>query len=239
MNIIKAGLLSLVLTASCGVSNTAWAKEIRIATLEHDTPEVNVAILVMTEIYKRIGYDMKIVRFPGKRSLVEANLGTTDGELLRIQAIENQYPNLVRIPYAIGRLTASTLIRSGQPQITALSQRQGKRVGIIRGIEYTNLLTKNLDRQILNNIDGLFNTLLIGRVDVVLFPEQDARKYIERHGLENEIEMSPHPIVEMSLYHYLHKDSRAIVETLAKEIQRMTKNGDLENLLKHAKQAQN
>jgi polar amino acid transport system substrate-binding protein len=237
MNIIKAGFLSLVLTAFCGVSNTAWAKEIRIATLEHDTPQVNAAIMVMTEIYKRTGYDMTIVRFPGKRSLVESNLGTTEGELMRIEGIEKSYPNLVRVPYVIGRLIAVALVRKGQPQVFDISELQDKRVGILRGVEYTEIVTKKLDRQILNSVDSLFNILLRGRVDVVLFPALDVQAFIKSHGLENEIDIGD-PIVDFPLYHYLHKGSQGIADELAEEMQRMTKNGELNKLLKSAQQFQ-
>jgi polar amino acid transport system substrate-binding protein len=238
MNIIKAGLLSLLLTASCGAFANTGAKEIRIATLEHDTPQVNAAIIVMTEIYKRIGYDMTIVRFPGKRSLVEANLGTTDGELMRIESIEKHYPNLVRVPYVIGRLIAVALVRKGQPKVSRLSELVGKKVGIVRGVEYTEIVTRNLDRQILNSVDSLFNSLLRERVDVILFPVLDAQAYIKSHGLENEVDIGDQPIVDLPLYHYLHKDSQAIVDTLAEEIQRMTKSGALDKLSKQAEKSQ-
>jgi polar amino acid transport system substrate-binding protein len=239
MNIIKAALLNLLLAATFGVSYTACAKEVSIATLEHNTPQVNAAVIVMTEIYKRIGYDMTIVRFPGKRSLVEANLGTTNGELLRIQSIESHYPNLVRVPYAIGRLSAFAVVHKGQPMVTDLSGLVGKRVGILRGVEYTEILTRNLDRQILNSIDSLFQILLNGRVDVILFPERDARKYIKIHGLENEIDMGEKAIINIPLYHFLHKDSHAIADELAEEIKRMTKSGALEKLIEETDQSQN
>lgn len=239
MNIIKAALLNLLLAASVGVSYCASAKEVSIATLEHDTPQVNAAIIIMTEIYKRIGYDMTIVRFPGMRSLVEANFGTTNGELLRIQTIEKHYPNLVRVPYAIGSLSAFALVHKGQPMVSDLSGLVGKRVGILRGVEYTEILTRNLDRQVLNSIDSLFKILLSGRVDVIIFPERDARKYIKNHGLENEVDISEEAIINVPLYHFLHKDSQAIADELAEEIQRMTKSGALDKLIEEANESQN
>jgi hypothetical protein len=92
MNIIKAGLLSLLLAVSYGASHPVLAKEITIATFEYETEQVNSAINVMTEIYQNIGYDMKLIRFPSKRSLVEANAGLTEGELFRIKGVEKYYP---------------------------------------------------------------------------------------------------------------------------------------------------
>lgn len=231
---IKTAILGLVLLASSG----AWAKEIRIATFEHDTPQITTAIRVMTEIYQRIGHNMTIVRFPGKRSLVEANLGSTEGELIRIKAIEHSYPNLVHVPYTIGSLTGVALVRKGQPEIASLSGLLGKRVGVMRGVEFTTILTKKLDHEILNSIDSLFSILLSGRVDVILFPALDAQKYIKHHGLEGKVDVSARPIVEIPLYHFLHKDSQAIADELSIEMKRMENSGALEKLMKSAEQSQ-
>jgi polar amino acid transport system substrate-binding protein len=235
MHIIKAALLSLSLVVSYG----AYSKEIRIATFEHDTPQVDAAIKVMTALYQRIGLDMVIIRFPGKRSLVQANLGSTAGELMRIKSIEKSYPNLVRVPYAIGSLTAVAVVRSGQPQISEISELLGKRIGILRGIEFTEKLTKNLDREVLNSINSLFSILLSGRVDVILFPDLDARKSIKSHGLGNKLDIGARPVVDIPLYHFLHKNSQDIAEDLSKEMKGMKQNGELEKLIQSAEQPQN
>lgn len=232
MGMIKIALLGLLLGVSC----STWAKEIRISTFEHDTPQLDAAIKVMAKIYQRIGHNMTIVRFPGKRSLVEANIGSTEGELLRIKAVEKKYPNLTHIPYAIGSLTAMALVRTGQPNIVGLSGLLDKRVGILRGVEYTEILTRNLNREIVNSIDSLFSILLSGRVDVVLFPELDAHIYIKKHSLERDIDMGDHPLVEIPLYHFLHQNSQAIADELSKEMSRMKRNGELDKLIKSAAQ---
>jgi polar amino acid transport system substrate-binding protein len=170
MNIIKAGLLSLLLAVSYGASHPVLAKEITIATFEYETEQVNSAINVMTEIYQNIGYDMTLIRFPSKRSLVEANAGLTEGELFRIKGVEKYYPNLVRVPHAIGILKAMALTRAGEPKIVNILGLRDKKVGILSGLEYTKILTKGLDREVPNSIDSLFAILLAGRVDVFLFP---------------------------------------------------------------------
>lgn len=234
MYIVKTALLGLLFAASC----STWAKEIRISTFEHDTPQLDAAINVMTNIYQRIGLDMTLVRFPGKRSLVEANLGSTAGELLRIKAIERNYPNLVHVPYSIGNLTAIALVRTGQPQIVGISGLLDKRVGVLRGVEFTDILTKNIDREVLNSINSLFSILLSGRVDVILFPALDARIYIKKYGLENKVDIADRPIVEVPLYHFLHKDSKAVADKLSAEMKRMQNSGELDKLIESAIQSQ-
>lgn len=230
----KIALLGLLLA----VFGNTWAKEVRISTFEHDTPQLDSGIKVMAEIYQRIGHKMTIVRFPGKRSLVEANIGNTEGELLRIKAVEKKYPNLVRVPYAIGSLTAMALVRAGQPKVAGLSGLLDKRVGILRGVEYTEILTRNLNREIVNSIDSLFSILLSERVDVIVFPALDARIYIKQHALESEIDIGDYPLAKIPLYHFLHKNSQAIATQLNKEMQSMKRSGELDQLIMRAAQSQ-
>jgi polar amino acid transport system substrate-binding protein len=238
MNIIKASLLSLLLVIFFGVSYNLWAQEIRIATFEYETEQVNSAIDVMTEIYQNIGYDMTLIRFPSKRSLVEANAGTTEGELFRIKEVEKYYPNLVRLPHALGSLKAMALTRTGEPKIVDMLGMRDKKVGILRGLEYTKILTKGLDREVLNSIDSLFAILLAGRVDVIIFPKLDGQKYIKNHQLEDKINISDQPLIEIPLYHFLHKDSSAALEKLSKEMTEMKNSGALDKLIERVEQSQ-
>jgi polar amino acid transport system substrate-binding protein len=238
MNIIKAGLLSLLLAVSYGASHPVLAKEITIATFEYETEQVNSAINVMTEIYQNIGYDMTLIRFPSKRSLVEANAGLTEGELFRIKGVEKYYPNLVRLPHAMGILKAMALTRAGEPKIVNILGLRDKKVGILSGLEYTKILTKGLDREVPNSIDSLFAILLAGRVDVIIFPKLDGQKYIKTHQLKDKINISDQPLIEIPLYHFLHKDSSAALEKLSKEMTEMKNSGALDKLIERVEQSQ-
>lgn len=238
MYIIKVGLLSLLLAVFYGASHNVLAKEITIATFQFDTEQVNIGITVMTEIYQSIGYKMNLARFPSRRSLVEANLGTTQGELLRIKEIQKKYPNLVRIPYPISRLKSMALTLTGQPEINGIEGLQDKKVGVLRGLEYTNILTRNMDRLLLNSIESLFEILLAGRVDVIIFPELDAKKYIKSHQLEDKINISTYAIVDIPLYHFVHKDSKIVIELLNKKMSEMESTGALAKLIDTAYQTE-
>ncbi len=226
MRILKIALLATVLISSYG-----WAKEVTISTFEHDTQQIDTAIHVMASVYRRIGYDMKIVRFPGRRSIVEANLGSVDAELVRVKNIETQATNLIRIPYAIGSLKAMAITRTGQAKVVGMAGLVNKRVGIVRGVELTERMTKNLDRQILNSIEGLFSILLSGRVDLILFPELDSLKYIKTHKLEGKVVISDDAIFSVPLYHFVHKDSKELADQLTVEMKIMKEEGALQELI--------
>lgn len=234
MHKIKAGLLGLLLI----VCNPSWAQNVRISTFEQETVQIDIAINIMESIYKRLGHTMTIVRFPAKRSLVEANLGTVNGELIRVEAIEEQAANLIRIPFAIGRLKVVAITRTGQPKVKNMTGLKSKRVGILRGVEFTDQMTKHLDRQALNSIKGLFDILLSSRVDVILFPELDALQYIKFNDLEYKLDVSTFPIMEVELYHFIHKSSKALADQLFEEMKEMDQSGELAVLIETVEQAQ-
>lgn len=234
MHKVKAGLLGLLLI----VCNPSWAQNVRISTFEQETVQIDIAINIMESIYKRLGHTMTIVRFPAKRSLVEANLGTVNGELIRVEAIEEQAANLIRIPFAIGRLKVVAITRTGQPKVKNMTGLKSKRVGILRGVEFTDQMTKHLDRQALNSIKGLFDILLSSRVDVILFPELDALQYIKFNDLEYKLDVSTFPIMEVELYHFIHKSSKALADQLFEEMKEMDQSGELAVLIETVEQAQ-
>lgn len=234
MHKVKAGLLGLLLI----VCNPSSAQNVRISTFEQETVQIDIAINIMESIYKRLGHTMTIVRFPAKRSLVEANLGTVNGELIRVEAIEEQAANLIRIPFAIGRLKVVAITRTGQPKVKNMTGLKSKRVGILRGVEFTDQVTKHLDRQALNSIKGLFDILLSSRVDVILFPELDALQYIKFNDLEYKLDVSTFPIMEVELYHFIHKSSKALADQLFEEMKEMDQSGELAVLIETVEQAQ-
>jgi len=234
---IKSSLMSLSIIFLLLTSCVTWAKDITIATFSLESLQVDSAIAIMTPIYKRIGYDMKILRFPGKRSVVEADKGTIQGELLRVKTIENDYPNLIRIPYAIGYLNVIAITCHEQPEITELSSIVNQRVGILRGVEVFDALTKNLKREVVNNIDSLFGILFSGRVDVILFPELDAQQYIKSYGIAEKVNIGRKAILKMPLYHFVHKDASNVADKLMQVMKPMQESGELDRLIEKTESA--
>ena len=56
---------------------------------------------VLREALEPLRYDVRLLRLPAERSLQDANSGTIDGDVARIEGLDRLYPNLVRVPSAI------------------------------------------------------------------------------------------------------------------------------------------
>ena len=219
------------------LTNVSSGEDVRISTFQHETLQIDVSVLVMNNIYERLGHEMKLIRFPGKRALVQANEGSVDGELIRVKSVESQLPNLVRIPVVIGHIKGMALSLKDSPEIVGKEGLVDKRIGILRGVELTNRITTNLSRQVLNSIDSLFQSLLVGRVDVVLFPELDAKKYLADNQLAQQIKIHREPIITVPLYHYLHKNKPTLIQQVTQTLEKLKTNGELDAIISSAEQA--
>lgn len=210
---------------------------VRISTFNHETTQMDVSIKVIHKLYQRLGHEMKLTRFPGKRSLIEANQGRFDGELIRVKAASKLMPNLERIPVEVGRLKGMSLTLTGKPKIVGMGGLIGKRVGILRGVELTERITQNLPRVIMNSIDSLFQSLLLGRVDVILFPDLDAKEYIKLHQLSEKVVIHTTPVVEAPLYHFIHKNKPVLIKEMTELLEKLKKSGELDAIIDSAEQA--
>ncbi len=84
------------------VNRVSSIEKLTISTL--DLPGhvyVEVVSMIMKEVYLRLGVEIEILKMPPERSLLSADSGTTDGELFRIQGMQNKYTNLIMVNYPV------------------------------------------------------------------------------------------------------------------------------------------
>jgi len=226
----------LALLALSITSSLAHAQQIRIASIDDQIPRLIVSQSIMSQIYQRLGHTMTIVNFPAKRSLVEVNNGSAEGELARGSIIEADNPNLIRIPYVIGTVKLVAVHVKNTPQVTQLAQLKNQRIGVMRGLVVTDKMTEKMLREMYNDLTGLFKGLINDRVDVILFTKLGAEHYIRKFKLEDKLVISAQPLLEIPLYHYLHQRSNGIAQALTAEMKKMYTAGELHDLIKAEEQ---
>jgi polar amino acid transport system substrate-binding protein len=167
------------------------------------------------------------------------NYGSANGELARGVIIEADNPNLIRIPYAIGQVKLVAIQRSGAKAINQLDDLKPLRIGVLRGFVTTEKLSKSLKREIYNDLPGLFKGLNKKRVDVILFTQLDSQYYFRQLQQKNKTQQAlifSQPLMEIPVYHYLHKRSKNIANALQQEMQKMQASGELQQLINNAEQ---
>ena len=182
----------------------------------------------LTLAYKNIGIEALFLTLPGKRSLMYANNGEVDGEMLRVEGLEAEYPNLLRVPVALCAVD-STVVSNVELNATSFSDLKGIDIGITRGfVDQERLAEKfglNTTRVVRN--EDLVHMLLKGRVTAIFTTELEAKEIIktnEDHNLYKQSALKRN----MYLYHYLHKKNENLLPLITIELRRLQKLGKIE-----------
>jgi len=184
---------------------------------------------IMREAYRRIGFELQVLRLPGERSLVSANSGATDSELFRMVGIEASYTNLLMVPYRlfdyeIVAVSKMPLLSTGQ-----WSELRKHRVGYVRGIK---IIEKNLaggQGQAVPTLAKALEMLERDRVDLVLVSRMAGTVVPEGWRNMGAHASSP-PLASFAVYHHVNRRHRGLVAELAAALRSMDLDGTLAHL---------
>ncbi len=90
-----------------------------------------IGAAILKEAYASIGIDVTFQLYPARRSLIESNTGTIDGEVQRIDNINIKYPNLVQVPVPLFNLVGAIYTKTKSFEIKGWESLQPYMVGIL------------------------------------------------------------------------------------------------------------
>jgi len=125
---------------------------------------------VAKQAFRRIGIQLKTIRLPAERGLVNANQGRVDGEMSRVRGIEKSYNNLIRVPEKI--MDWEFVGFSYQPIsfVHGWSDLAGRNIAYINGWKIFEANVPDTAEIIkIQHAEGLFNLLRKHRTDIVLY----------------------------------------------------------------------
>ncbi len=184
---------------------------------------------MLEKVYENLGIRIRIQAFPANRALILSNSGEFDGEVQRIDGIEENYPNLIKVPEPIFVLEASVFVKNAEITIEGWSSLKTYRIGIPRGIKYLESNTDGMNPVIASSIAQLFYLLDAERIDVVIISTNYGKEFMEKHP-SMKINLIEPPIIKVPLYHYLHKKHQAIVPFVTNNIRQLKKEGKFNNI---------
>jgi len=180
--------------------------------------------VVAAEAFRRAKLDLRIVTVPAGRSLLLSDSGAADGELNRNPAIEKLYPNLVRVPEALGEMTFVAFGRGGSIPANFDAFR-GRAVGLLRGWKiYERAMAGRDDVIAASDLDQLFRLLQFERIDVALYERDMGRAYLRAHAIGSVRDLEP-PLFVLDEFIYLHKSRAALVPALTAALRSMKRDG--------------
>lgn len=186
-----------------------------------DTPQSRYIIDVMTQVYSNLGLELSIVEFNHRSSLVAANEGLLDGQLGRVIEVEQQYPNLIRIPVPIFAFSLQLVTSRESAELNDI-----EKMVITEGYQAIDTyLAQHLYTQQLfkvKNISTQLNLLAQRKVDGALvisfhippaFKEQNQNVWYFRD------------LNTVKVYHYIHKKHAPLAVEIETELLRLIANG--------------
>jgi polar amino acid transport system substrate-binding protein len=186
--------------------------------------------LVLTEAFNRSGISINISHLPAERSLTNADAGITDGDFVRINGLEQLYPNLIQIPEKIADFEFVAFTKKSEIQIKNWEDCKAYNVAIVKGwkILETNLAGSYSLKKIKNQ-KLLFTMLANNRTDIVVYSRFEGYEMIKQLNLKNILVIEP-PLATREMFLYLNKKHHKIVSGIVENLRNMKQDGTFKRI---------
>ena len=221
----------LLLASLLFVSPADFAAEPRVLVFNDvnepplTTPEhTGFLDVIATEAFRRIGVGLRLVKLPAERALLLANDGLQDGDLTRIAGLEEQYPNLVRVPEKLIDWDFAAFSKDASIPADFEAIRRHS-TGLIKGWKiYERNMAGAVQVITVDDPEQLFRLLDHDRIDVALYARWMGLAFIQKHALKN-IRLLEPPLMSRAMYVYLNKRHTKLVPRLAQALRALKREG--------------
>ena len=186
--------------------------------------------LLVGEAVRRCGYQLKLVRLPAERGLINANEGLEDGDLSRIAGLEKKYPNLIRVPEKIFDLDFVALTRQAGLRTAHWRDLESLHVGYIRGWKlFEQNLTPRTDSIQSTTPEHMMELLRRGRIDAALYSRWMGLALARQMEMDD-VRVAEPPLATGEMFIYLHKRHEEVVPKLAEALRALKRDGSYQRI---------
>ncbi|MBT4024662.1 MAG: transporter substrate-binding domain-containing protein [Desulfobacula sp.] len=186
---------------------------------------------VLSECFNRMNIRINIFPMPSKRSLINADNGTEDGNFVRTEGITLAYPNLIQVPERISVNQIVAFSKNEIIQIDGWKSLLKYHVVYVNGWRNCERELKNsMATTIVKNENLLFTLLEKNRADVGIFGKSTGEQILKKLGYFSIKALEP-PIVTSDLFLYVHKQHGKLIPEIVKTLKLMKKDGTYQNLI--------
>lgn len=180
---------------------------------------------VAIEAFRRAGVSACIEPLPCERSLLNAEAGVTDGDILRIpSAVEGKYPNLIVVPEVLYALPMSGFVSRPDIQAKGLDDLAKLRVGYVLGWKILEEQVRAADVLRVRGPGELFPLLLEDKADIAIYERVTGLQIVKELGLKGIRALDP-PLLVTRQHLVLHRRHRHLAEPLAAAIRALKADG--------------
>ncbi len=191
---------------------------------------------IMVEAFSRLGITARIVFSPTERALVDVNAGLLDGELNRIEGMEQSFPNLIRVPEP--NMTMQFVAFSKKPfSIDGWSSIRNLYIGVVSGWKILEENTLGFPHLTFTPTETeLFRMLDKDRLDIALYSKLTGYAALEQMGLRGIFHLDP-PLAGRDMYLYVHKKHKDLVYRIADALKSMKEDGSYQQIVEETMRA--
>lgn len=217
-----------LIALSASPSGVQAVEQLNFARIGY-SPIQNVGENVMKEVYRRAGIGMVVRELPAKRAAYEAEMGTKDGEIMRIKAYHTAESPLYRIPYSLGEVKTQIYVQKSLSDIQ-VEDVSSYLVAVVRGVRHTNIYVQEFQHVIeVNDVAEAMKLLHRKRVDAVVVSQLNGEYEIRRQGITDVVPLAD-PVVVQGNYHYINKKYPHIIQKIETTLKAMQESGELRTL---------
>lgn len=190
--------------------------------------EPGVVERLVHEAFHRLDMEIDVTVLPGERSLINANQGLDDGDLMRAPGFEKDYPNLIKVPEKIDDMEFVGYTQRQDIKIQRWEDLQPYTVAYPTGWKIYDRNVKAKEVVTVRTIPGLFSLLDQKRVDIVL-ADRAQGLYAARAGGHSVRLLEP-PLAASPMFIYLNKKHASLVPRLTSVLVAMKHDGTYNHL---------
>ncbi len=183
---------------------------------------------IISLAYERIGIKTDIQYLPAARALANSSNGEVDGEVARIYRVGELYPNLIRVPAPFLSFKGKVFTNKPHVIVKTPTDLAKYRSGIVNGIVFSRELTQHFPRIIMQSAEQLFRMLISHHpdLDLVITTELGGMALLSQKFSTSDIRMAKETLIEIPIYHYLHKSKQSLIPRIEKSLRKMTQSGE-------------
>jgi len=171
----------------------------------------------LRQAYGRLGYQMELVRLPAGRSLQMANRGVYDGELFRIDGIQQEFSELRQVPVQLATIELLAFVRTEQlDELRQWQQQTNLKIGFVRGFRLANQVRYAGYPVPVTTLQQAVGMLEQGKIDVLLEDRQSVLSVLPAKTEQVGITAISGVLATAGLYHYLHQRHSDLIVPLSK-----------------------
>lgn len=206
-------------------------KKITIALAKGHITHI-LASKVVEEAYKRLGIEVVFLPVSGKRTLTMTNNAKADAEVGRVPRAVKKFKNLLQVDLVPIAIIKGVVVASKDYDIKSWKDLKNYRVGIRRGELYVEKGTKFMKVYSTRSYEQLFNMLKNNRIDIAIGTLTSVNIVGNEEFKNSNLKIVGDPIVEIPLYHNVHKKYKFLIPKLNKILQQMLVAGDIDKINK-------